>query len=96
MRGLATKLGWALLAIVGAFCLGTVALHRGETINATWLVVASVSVLMIGYRFYSRFIAEVAAAVRRALPAARSRASLCRAIAPEAQVSSRPPPSQRK
>ncbi|ADO71657.1 carbon starvation CstA family protein [Stigmatella aurantiaca] len=60
MRGLASKLGWALLAVVGAFCLGTVALHRGETINATWLVVAAVSVLMIGYRFYSRFIAQKA------------------------------------
>ncbi|WP_225409463.1 carbon starvation CstA family protein [Stigmatella hybrida] len=73
MRGLATKLGWALLAIVGAFCLGTVALHRGETINATWLVVAAVSVLMIGYRFYSRFIAQKALQLdaTRATPAQR-------------------------
>jgi carbon starvation protein len=51
-------LGWALVAVVGAFCLGTVALHRGETINATWLVVASVCVYMLGYRFYGRFIAD--------------------------------------
>ncbi|MFL5357482.1 carbon starvation CstA family protein [Archangium sp.] len=58
MDNVLRKLGWALLAIVGAFCLGTVALHRGETINATWLVVASVSVYLLGYRFYGRFIAE--------------------------------------
>ncbi len=61
MKGsLASKLGWAALAVLGAFCLGTVALHRGESINATWLVVAAVSTFMIGYRFYSRFIAEKA------------------------------------
>jgi carbon starvation protein len=57
---LAGKLGWALVAVLGAFCLGTVALHRGESINATWLVVAAVSTFLIGYRFYSRFIAEKA------------------------------------
>jgi carbon starvation protein len=51
-------LGWALVAVVGAFCLGTVALHRGETINATWLVVASICVYMLGYRFYGRFVAD--------------------------------------
>ncbi|AKJ06093.1 carbon starvation protein CstA [Archangium gephyra] len=58
MGRLASRLGWALVAIIGAFCLGTVALHRGETINATWLVVASVCVYMLGYRFYGRFIAD--------------------------------------
>ena len=58
MNAVLGKLGWLLLAVLGAFCLGTVALHRGETINAIWLVTAAVSILMIGYRFYSRFIAE--------------------------------------
>ncbi|OJT26113.1 carbon starvation protein A [Archangium sp. Cb G35] len=58
MGRVASRLGWALVAVVGAFCLGTVALHRGETINATWLVVASVCVYMLGYRFYGRFIAD--------------------------------------
>ena len=32
---------WALVALVGAFSLGVVALHRGETINALWLVTAA-------------------------------------------------------
>ena len=58
MGRIASRLGWTLVAVLGAFCLGTVALHRGETINATWLVVASVCVYMLGYRFYGRFIAD--------------------------------------
>ena len=43
MGGLARKLGWGVLAIAGAISLGTVALHRGESINAIWLVVAAFS-----------------------------------------------------
>jgi carbon starvation protein len=67
------RLGWIALALSGAFCLGTIALHRGETINATWLVAAAVSVLFVAYRFYSRFIAERALGVdpNRATPAVR-------------------------
>ncbi len=53
-----SRLGWMLLAIFGAVCLGVVALRRGETINAMWLVAAAGSVFVIGYRFYSRFIAD--------------------------------------
>ncbi|MBS0214738.1 MAG: carbon starvation protein A [Proteobacteria bacterium] len=50
-------LGWVVLAVFAACCLGVVALQRGETINAMWLVAASVSVFFIGYRFYARYIA---------------------------------------
>ncbi|QNT70550.1 carbon starvation CstA family protein [Defluviicoccus vanus] len=49
---------WAAVAVLGAFALGTVALHRGESINAVWILVAAVCVFLIGYRFYSLFIAE--------------------------------------
>ncbi len=56
MNSLISKIGWLALAILGAFCLGTVTLHRGETINAVWLVTAAVSILFIAYRFYSKFI----------------------------------------
>ncbi|WP_431603466.1 carbon starvation CstA family protein [Corallococcus macrosporus] len=61
------------LALAGAFSLGVVALHRGESISAIWLVVASVAVFMLGYRFYGRFIAEKALQVdpTRATPAER-------------------------
>lgn len=51
-------LAWVVVALVGAFALGTVALHRGETINAVWLVVAALCVYLIAYRFYSLFIAN--------------------------------------
>lgn len=52
----AGKILWAAIAIVGAWCLGVVALRRGEQINAIWLVAAAIAVFVIGYRFYSRFI----------------------------------------
>lgn len=48
---------WALVAIVGAFCFGVLALNKGENINTIWLVLASVCIYVIGYRFYSKFIA---------------------------------------
>jgi carbon starvation protein CstA len=51
---------WLVIAAVGAFSLATVALHRGETINALWVVTAAICVYLIAYRFYSRFIAEKA------------------------------------
>ncbi|WP_243041880.1 carbon starvation CstA family protein [Dyella sedimenti] len=54
----AGKILWAVIAIVGAWCLGVVALRRGEPINAIWLVAAAIAVFVIGYRFYSKFINE--------------------------------------
>lgn len=65
------KLLWALVAIIGAWAFGVLALHRGESINATWLVVASVCIYLIGYTFYGRFIAAKVLALddNRATPA---------------------------
>ncbi len=65
------RFAWGGLSVFGAFCLGAIALHRGETINAMWLIAAAVSVFLIGYRFYARFIAERALGVdpARATPA---------------------------
>ncbi len=51
------KILWGLIAIVGAVTLSRVALYRGESINAIWLVVAALCVYAIGYRFYSAWIA---------------------------------------
>ncbi len=50
------KLLWAAVAVLGAVALGIVALTRGEPVNAAWLVVASVCVYFIAYRFYALFI----------------------------------------
>jgi carbon starvation protein CstA len=52
----AAKILWVAIAIVGAWCLGVVALRRGEPINAIWVVAASIAVFLIGYRFYGKFI----------------------------------------
>jgi len=49
---------WLIVAVLGAWCFGVLAMNQGESINATWIVVASVCVYMIGYRFYSTFIAN--------------------------------------
>src|SRR5271168_907321 len=64
---------WFGVAILGALALGTIALHRGEQINAMWLVVAAVCSYALGYRFYSKFIAAKVLALdpRRATPAER-------------------------
>jgi len=51
------QLPWAVVAVVGACALGTVALSRGETVSALWIVIAAVCVYLIAYRFYSKFIA---------------------------------------
>jgi Carbon starvation protein CstA len=66
-------IGWGLLSLFAAFCLGTVAVSRGETISAFWIVAAAVSILTIGYRFYSKYIAEYALRLdgTRATPAWR-------------------------
>ncbi|WP_029922624.1 carbon starvation CstA family protein [Nevskia soli] len=73
MRPLTARLGWVALAVIGAVCLAVVALHRGESINAMWLVAASLSVFFIAYRFYGRFIAGKALGLdaTRATPAQR-------------------------
>ncbi len=53
-----SKIGWAALALLGAFCLGTVALRQGEQISALWIVVAAVSIYLVAYRYYSLYIAR--------------------------------------
>src|SRR5882724_7178673 len=58
MNRLAAVVVWPLIAIVGAFSFAALALGRGETVNAVWLVTAALSVYLIAYRFYSKFIAD--------------------------------------
>ncbi|KHS89573.1 carbon starvation protein A [Pectobacterium brasiliense] len=49
---------WMILGIIGAACLGVVALRRGEHISALWIIVASVAVYLVAYRYYSLYIAQ--------------------------------------
>src|ERR1041384_5338792 len=69
----ASILGWFLVAALGALAFGVMALARGETISAAWLVIAAVCTYDVAYRFYSRFIASRVFALdaRRATPAER-------------------------
>ncbi|HZB27554.1 MAG TPA: carbon starvation CstA family protein, partial [Gemmatimonadales bacterium] len=65
--------GWLIVALAGAVAWGVLALHRGETISAAWLVLAAVGTYLVGYRFYSRFLADRVFGLndRRATPAER-------------------------
>jgi carbon starvation protein len=49
---------WVGVALFGALCWGILALGRGETVNAGWLLFAAIASYAIAYRFYSRFIAN--------------------------------------
>src|SRR5918994_1791902 len=49
---------WIGVALVGALCWGILALGRGESVNAGWLLFAAIASYAIAYRFYSRFIAN--------------------------------------
>ena len=64
---------WTTVALLGALAVATIALHRGEQINALWLVTAAVCTYAVGYRFYSKFIAAKVLALdaQRATPAER-------------------------
>src|SRR5687768_6959568 len=57
MKKLASILIWGLIAALGAAAFGVLALKRGETINAAWLLTAAVCTYAVAYRFYSRFLA---------------------------------------
>lgn len=70
---LQTKLLWLGVALLGAVAFAIVALNRGESVNAAWLVVAAVCIYFIAYRFYGLFVAKWALGVdgRRQTPAVR-------------------------
>jgi len=48
---------WVGVALLGAACMGVLALHEGESVSAAWLVVAAICTYSIGYRFYSSYVA---------------------------------------
>src|SRR5687767_7081739 len=73
MTSMASFVIWLGVSVLGAAAFGYVALARGETISAAWLVVAAVCTYLVAYRFYSRFIAAKVFGLdpRRATPAER-------------------------
>ena len=66
---------WAVIAAIAAFCLGGIAIQRGEHINSIWLVLAAACTYAVGHRFYAKFIAARVMALddNRATPAERLR-----------------------
>jgi carbon starvation protein len=70
---LQTKLLWTAVVILGVVSFGIVALNRGESVNAAWLVVAAVCVYFVAYRFYGLLVANRALGVdgERPTPAHR-------------------------
>lgn len=67
------RLFWIMLAALGAAALGVIALNRGESINALWLITAAVCIYAIAYRFYAAWIAAKILVIdpTRATPAER-------------------------
>ncbi|MFW5432706.1 MAG: carbon starvation CstA family protein [Methylophilaceae bacterium] len=64
---------WFAVAILGAYALSGIALNRGESVNAIWMVTAAVCIYAIAYRFYAAWIAAKVLTVdeTRATPAER-------------------------
>ena len=49
---------WIFIGILGASCLGGIAVIRGEKISSIWFILATICCQLIGYRFYSAWIAS--------------------------------------
>src|SRR6266704_3310337 len=73
MKRIFSIAGWQAIAALGAGALGSIALHRGEPLNATWFVVAAVCCYLVAYRLYSAFVAAKVLALddTRATPCER-------------------------
>lgn len=56
-QGWPQRLLWLGIAITGASAAGGIALNRGESINTIWFIVAAICTYLIGYRFYSAWVA---------------------------------------
>jgi carbon starvation protein len=59
---------WSLVSLLGAASFAWLALSRGETISAAWLLVAALCTYAVSYRFYSKFIASKVFALDPARP----------------------------
>jgi carbon starvation protein len=55
-RNLLSLLGWLLTAVAGTLAIAVLAISRGEPVNALWMVIASVCVFAIAYRFHSAWL----------------------------------------
>lgn len=58
MKGVMSIVLWVAISLLGAGSMAVIAMSAGEKVNAVFLVVAAVCTYAVGYRFYSKFIAE--------------------------------------
>ncbi|WML42908.1 carbon starvation CstA family protein [Neobacillus sp. PS3-40] len=58
MKAIKSIILWGVVSALGAAGFAIMALNKGESINAVWLLTAAICVYAIAYRFYSRFIAK--------------------------------------
>ena len=73
MRRYLAPIVWIAVAAVAAAGFAVLALSRGESISAAWILAAGIASYVIAYRFYSRFLAVRVFALddHRATPAER-------------------------
>jgi carbon starvation protein len=73
MRKPLSILGWTAVSLLGAGAFAWLALSRGETVSAAWLLLAALCTYAVAYRFYSRIIAAKVFALdaRRPTPSRR-------------------------
>ena len=64
---------WMAMGLVGLAGLATLAAHRGEPLNALWLVATAACCFLVAYRYYALFIADKVMGLdsTRATPAIR-------------------------
>jgi len=73
MKRLFSIVIWLVVALLGAGAFAKIAFDRGESLNATWFVVAAVCCYLVAYRLYSAFVAAKVLALddTRATPSER-------------------------
>lgn len=57
MRRAVQVILWLVISLLGAMAYAMLATHRGENLNAAWILTAAFCTYAIAYRFYSKWIA---------------------------------------
>src|SRR5678809_1486189 len=57
MKKILSVVIWLAIALLGISAYVTLALHRGEHLNSSYILIAALCSYAIGYRFYSKWIA---------------------------------------
>jgi carbon starvation protein len=57
MKKTVSSLAWLAIALLGAWAYVVLAFRRGEAVNSAYILVAALCSYVIGYRFYSKWLA---------------------------------------